>query len=259
MTGSSVSADALTYVGHATVLVERDGARLLTDPVLRGRVVHLRRQGGPVDVAALGRIDAVLISHSHRDHLDLPSLRRVAGPDVTIVVPRGTGEEVASIGFGAVRELEVGTSTDIGGVRITATPARHDSARHPFGAPGESVGYLIGADRSLYFAGDTDLFPEMAGLAERLDVALLPVWGWGPTLGAGHLGPESAAEALTLLRPRLAVPIHWGTLFPTGLARLRAALLSDPPHEFARAAARLAPAVDVRVLAPGESTPLSPE
>jgi L-ascorbate metabolism protein UlaG (beta-lactamase superfamily) len=177
---------------------------------------------------------------------------------VTVVVPPGMGEQVASIGFNGVRELAVGASTDIDGVQITATPARHDSARHPFAAPGESVGYLIGADRSVYFAGDTDLFPEMAELAERLDVALLPVWGWGPTLGTGHLGPESAAEALTLLRPRVAVPIHWGTLFPAGLARLRAPLLSDPPHEFARAAARLAAEVDVRVLEPGDSTRLSP-
>lgn len=258
MTGSITPADALTYVGHATVLVERDGVRLLTDPVLRGRIVHLRRQGGPVDVAELGRIDAVLISHAHRDHLDIASLRQVARPEMTVVVPPGTGEQVASLGFGAVRELAVGASTEIDGVQITATPARHDSARHPFGAPGESVGYLIGADRSVYFAGDTDLFPEMAELAGRLDVALLPVWGWGPTLGPGHLGPESAAEALTVLRPRLAVPIHWGTLFPTGLARVRAPLLSDPPRQFARAAARLAPEVDVRVLEPGESTQLSP-
>lgn len=256
MSGSTASADGLTYVGHATVLVERDGVRLLTDPVLRRRVVHLRRQGGPVDDAALDRIDAILISHSHRDHLDLPSLRQIAGPSMTVVVPPGMGEQVAGIGFGAVRELAVGTSTEIGGVEITATLARHDSARNPFGVPGESVGYLIGADRSAYFAGDTDLFPEMAELAGRIDVALLPVWGWGPTLGAGHLSPESAAEALTLLRPRMAVPIHWGTLFPAGLTRRRAQLLVDPPHEFARAAARLAPAVDVRVLAPGESTPL---
>ena len=252
----TASADALTYVGHATALIERDGVRMLTDPVLRGRVAHLRRQGGPVDVIALGRIDAVLISHSHRDHLDFPSLRQVAGPAVTVVVPPGMGEQLEGVGFGAVRELAVGASADVDAIQITATPAHHDSARHPFGVPGEAVGYLIGADRSVYFAGDTDLFPGMAELAGRLDVALLPVWGWGPTLGAGHLSPQSAAEALTLLRPRLAVPIHWGTLFPAGLARLRAPLLSDPPHEFARAAARLAPAVDVRVLAPGESTRL---
>lgn len=258
MASSTALADALTYVGHATVLVERDGVRLLTDPVLRGRVAHLRRQGGAVDVDALGRIDAVLISHSHRDHLDLASLRRIAGPAVTIVVPRGERRQVEGIGFGSVRELAVGESTDVGGVQVTATPALHESARHPFGVPGESLGYLIGADRAVYFAGDTDLFPEMAELAPQLDAALLPVWGWGPTLGAGHLDPASAARALTLLQPRVAVPIHWGTLFPAGLGRLRAPLLSDPPHAFARAAARLAPTVEVRVLAPGESTPLAP-
>ena len=98
----------------------------------------------------------------------------------------------------------------------------------------------------------------MATLAEDLDAALLPVWGWGPTLGPGHLDPRAAADALRLLRPRLAIPIHWGTLFPIGLDRLRgkAGLLSDPPHDFAREAARLAPEVEVRLLQPGEATPL---
>ena len=93
----------------------------------------------------------------------------------------------------------------------------------------------------------------MAGLAEDLDVALIPVWGWGPTLGSGHLTPILAAEALTLLRPRLAVPIHWGTFCPLGMGWLRPRFLSSPPHDFARHAAHLAPEVKVRVLAPGEA------
>jgi L-ascorbate metabolism protein UlaG (beta-lactamase superfamily) len=82
-----------------------------------------------------------------------------------------------------------------------------------------------------------------------LDVALLPVWGWGPSLGRGHLNPRTAAETLRLLRPRVAVPIHWGTYFPIGRGGRR---LADPPHEFARHAAELAPDVEVRVLKPGD-------
>ena len=89
----------------------------------------------------------------------------------------------------------------------------------------------------MYFAGDTDVYDSMAALAP-LDVALLPVWGWGPKVGEGHLTPRSAAVALQLLRPRIAVPIHWGTYFP---AYLRGPAPADPPHEFARHAAELAP------------------
>ena len=111
----------------------------------------------------------------------------------------------------------------------------------------------------MYFAGDTDLFPGMADIAPGLDVALLPIWGWGPTLGAGHLDPLRAAEALVMLRPRLAIPIHWGTYAPAVMLRaFRRSFLARPPHDFVRAARRLAPDVQVRVLAPGGSTGMVP-
>jgi L-ascorbate metabolism protein UlaG (beta-lactamase superfamily) len=134
-------------------------------------------------------------------------------------------------------------------------PAIHAGKRYPVGSSTEAVGYVIEADgRRVYFAGDTDLFDGMTDLGE-LDLALMPVWGWGPHLGAGHLDPERAAEAVALLEPRLAVPIHWGTLFPR-INRDRAGRLTDPPHEFAASAARVAPAVDVRILAPGDALDL---
>ena len=88
------------------------------------------------------------------------------------------------------------------------------------------------------------------------DVALLPVWGWGPSIGEGHLDPETAARALTLVRPRLAVPIHWGTFYPAGVRRWRPEPLVEPPQEFARLARELAPGVEVRVLQPGSETSL---
>jgi L-ascorbate metabolism protein UlaG (beta-lactamase superfamily) len=203
----------------------------------------------------------VLISHAHLDHLHAPSLRRLAAkrPQPVLVVARGLRRHVAKLGFERIEELTAGERTEIAGLPVAATPADHDTRRHPLGPPAEAVGYLIGRPgRQTYFAGDTDVFPEMETLADDLDTALLPVWGWGPTLGPGHLDPRGAAAALQLLRPRLAIPIHWGTLFPLALDRLRgkAALLSDPPHEFAREAARLAPRVEVRVLQPGDATPL---
>jgi L-ascorbate metabolism protein UlaG (beta-lactamase superfamily) len=234
---------------------------VLTDPVLGGRVAHLRRHGGAVDADALGRLDAVLVSHAHLDHLHAASLKRLAAkhPPPALVIPRGLHRHVAKLGFDRVIELTAGEGVELAGLPIAATPAHHDARRHPLDRPTEAVGYLLGKPgRRTYFAGDTDVFPEMAALAEGLDTALIPVWGWGPTLGPGHLDPSRAAAALRLLRPRLAIPVHWGTLFPIGLDRLRGKgrLLSDPPHEFAQEAARLAPEVEVRVLQIGQATPL---
>ena len=108
--------------------------------------------------------------------------------------------------------------------------------------------------RRIYFAGDTDLFAGMGELAPGLDLALLPVAGWGPSLGPGHLDPERAAEAARLLQPRLAVPIHWGTLRPLNE---RADPAARPAEEFRRRAAELAPDVAVRILEPGETLELS--
>ena len=105
--------------------------------------------------------------------------------------------------------------------------------------------------KRVYFAGDTDLFPGMRDLgAAGLDVALVPIWGWGAKLGSGHLDPVRAAESLALLKPRVAIPIHWGTFFAMKLRRFRYAAIAEPARAFVRAAGERAPEVDVRVLAP---------
>ena len=98
------------------------------------------------------------------------------------------------------------------------------------GRPGSAVGFLVRGSQTVYFAGDTGLFPGLEGLADPLDVALLPIWGWGPTLGEGHLDPERAAEAVSLLAPRIVIPIHWGSLHPLGMSR--AAFLARATGEF---------------------------
>ena len=107
-------------------------------------------------------------------------------------------------------------------------------------------------DERVYFAGDTDVFKEMAQLT-GIDLALLPVWGWGPRLGPGHMDPRRAAEALSVLRPRAAVPIHWGTLWPMGLGRVLPNRLQQPPIDFALYATELAPEVQVFVTPPGRT------
>jgi L-ascorbate metabolism protein UlaG (beta-lactamase superfamily) len=238
----------LTWLGHSTVLVEVDGARLLTDPVLRPRIAHLRRMG-TADWRAVEGLDAVLISHVHYDHLDLPSLRRL-GRSTLVVVPRGVGSLLRRRGFGNVVEVQPGDEEQIGGVKIRATHAEHESRRMPLGIKTPALGYLVDGSISTYFAGDTDLFAGMGAIADDLDVALLPVAGWGPRLPPGHLDPRSAAEALGLLRPRIAVPIHWGTYRRIGLSR-DPAELREPATSFARFAADLVPEVDVRVLPVG--------
>jgi L-ascorbate metabolism protein UlaG (beta-lactamase superfamily) len=242
--------NAVAYLGHATVLIELDGTKLLTDPLLRRRVTHLRRASS-VDVDAVREVDAVLISHAHHDHLDLRSLMRL-DRSVQVVVPTGLGRLVRGKGFGSVTEVDEGDEAAFGSLTVRATHAEHGGKRQPGRARGPALGYVIEGSRTIYFAGDTALFDGMDGLATNIDVALLPIWGWGPSLGRGlHLDPRSAAEALRLLRPRIAIPIHWGTYRPlTHGAGAR--FLSEPPETFTREASTLAPEVEVKVLRPGE-------
>ncbi len=251
--GAHPGAARVAYLGHATVLIECGAVRLLTDPLLRDRVFHLRRQVAPVAAAATQALDAVLISHLHADHLDLASLHSL-GPDTRLLVPVGAGAWLRSRGFSEVSELAAGESTSVGALGVSAVEARHDGRRRPLGGPrAETIGYLVRGDSALiYFAGDTECFEGMAGLGEGLDVALLPVAGWGPTLGPGHMDALQAAQATRLLAPRIAIPIHWGTLLPLGLERRHRPRLGDPPQRFAEHAARLAPGTEVVILAPGE-------
>jgi L-ascorbate metabolism protein UlaG (beta-lactamase superfamily) len=245
----------ITWAGHATALIEFGGVRLLTDPVTRDRVGPLRRVAAPVAPDLLAGVDAVLLSHLHSDHADLPSLRRVASP--LVIAPRGARQWLAGRIRAEVRELAVGEEVRVGDVRVAATRATHDPRRWPGGARADPVGFVAsaGAD-SAYFAGDTDLFPAMAELAGSIGAALLPVSGWGPNLGAGHLDAARAAEAAGLIAPRVAIPIHWGTLAPRW--PLQGHPDPDrPPREFAELVARHAPEVEVRVLEPGEHTVVS--
>jgi L-ascorbate metabolism protein UlaG (beta-lactamase superfamily) len=252
---AGTSTDRIVFLGHATVLIELDGVRLLTDPLLRGRVAHLRRQSPLLDASVTADLDAVLISHMHHDHLDLASLRLLGG-DTPLLVPAGAGAWLRRRGFTSVTELRVGEVRKVGSLAVTAVEARHDGRRWPRGPGAESVGYLVRGRRAVYFAGDTELIEGLSGRLPSLDVALLPVGGWGPTLGPGHMDPRDAARAARLLKPRLAIPVHWGTLLPVGLARRHRAGLAEPAQLFARNVARLAPGVEVRILAPGEETAL---
>jgi L-ascorbate metabolism protein UlaG (beta-lactamase superfamily) len=236
----------LDFVGHSAVVVDLDGIRILTDPVTRGRVGPLRRVEPVPARDRLHGVDAVLISHLHWDHLDVPSLRDI-GRSVPLVVPAGSGAWVRAAGFTNVREVNVGDAFDVGGLTVRVVHALHSGFRPPLGPTAPPLGYIIRGSRSVYFAGDTDLFAGMGEFGEPIDLALIPVWGWGPTLGRGlHLDPLKAAEALRLIRPRAAVPIHWGTYWPHAMGRVFPERLVEPPAAFAEYAAELVP--DIRIV-----------
>ena len=242
----------VTWGGHATVLIELDGVRLVTDPVLRPRVIHLLRHAPGPGAGFVDRVDAVLISHLHFDHLDLPSLRRF-DPGTRVIVPAGAGQMIRRAGFGDVVELISGQSAPVGAVEVRAVTAEHDGRRHPLGPRAEALGYEIVGTSRAFFAGDTDLHPELSALAGGLDLALLPIWGWGHRLGPGHMDPRGAAQAARLLRPSLTVPIHWGTYFPIGMRGIRGRLLEKPVDAFTQQMAEIAPDLRSLVLRPGES------
>jgi L-ascorbate metabolism protein UlaG (beta-lactamase superfamily) len=255
----------LRFLGHSTVRVELGGRVVLTDPVLTRRVGGLTRVVDLPDPAHHSGVDLVLLSHLHGDHLHLPSLRMLGGRTgggPRVVVPRGAGEWLRSKGIDDVVELGIGEVLRDGDLRVTALPAAHSGhrwgPRFTHGPQAPAVGHLLEADDGrVYVAGDTDLHPVMDTLGD-LDVALLPVWGWGPTLGPGHLDPDRAAHAVERLRPRLAVPVHWGTLALPGLvrapggagARMRR-LLVEPPRQFASAVAADGGPTRVAVVEPG--------
>lgn len=245
---------AVTWLGHATALIEIDGVRLLTDPVLGDRVGPLVRVAHDVQTEVLGELNCVLLSHLHSDHTHLPSLRQLAH-STPILAPRRAARWLHHHELRAVTELAAGEQTSVEGLQVRATLAVHAARRRPFGPQAEPIGYLVRGSRSVYFAGDTDLFEAMSDLRGAVDVALLPVWGWGPRLGPGHLDPERAARAASMIAPAIAIPIHWGTLAP-GWRRRRSLDLQRPAREFAAHASRYAPKVQVRLLAPGERTEL---
>jgi L-ascorbate metabolism protein UlaG (beta-lactamase superfamily) len=241
------AADAVTWLGHATVLAEVSGVRLLTDPVLTPWMGPLRNRAA--GLARVEDVDAALVSHVHYDHLHLPSLRQLAA-GTAVIAPRGVGRIAGGAAPGPVVELAVGESTQIGPVTVRATYAAHQAGRGRHGRV-ECLGFVIDGGHRIYFAGDTDMFAGMAEIDDGLDLALLPVGGWGLTLGPGHLDPVRAALTLRLLQPRAALPIHWGTMRPPAVWRIRSHLWTSPGERFAHHAARFAPEVTVHVSAPG--------
>ncbi len=256
-----MSETSVTWWGHSTMWLADSGVTLLTDPLLTDRLAHLRRRAGGTP-ELVGAPDAVLLSHLHSDHFHLPSLRAVPGEPL-FIVPRGAAGLISrGLGRAAGRrcvELVPGEETTVGPVTVRAVKAAHPGGRAPWSrlqAP--ALGFVVEGHSRTWYAGDTGLFDEMSALAP-LDLALIPVGGWGPTLGAhGHLDPVDAGETLRRVRASWAVPVHYGTFWPVGLGRVRQHMFRGPGEEFARQAARTAPESQVRVLSQGETLTVRP-
>jgi L-ascorbate metabolism protein UlaG (beta-lactamase superfamily) len=254
----------VTWWGHATTTLELGGRRILTDPVLHARLAHLRRVSGPRPELAARRADAVLISHLHPDHLHLPSLREL-GRDVRIIAPRGTAAVLRGDPrlLDQLEEVEVDEAVDIGGVLVRAVPAAHDGHRLPASRHiAVAVGFVLATTAdSVWFAGDTGLFDAMSDIGP-VGTAIVPVGGWGPTLGPHHLDPAQGAEAVRRVGARDAVPVHYGTFWPVGLRRVHPAsyrrMFADPGVRFAAALALADPGSRAHVLGLGESVRLDP-
>lgn len=252
----------ITWWGHATCTVEDSGVRVLTDPLFVRRLAHLRRRLGPLPAPEAAVADVVLVSHLHSDHLHPRSLAKLA-PGTRLVVPRGAVRSVPALGRLAARgnpaalritEVEAGDEVTVGALGVRAVPARHDGRRLPVGPQRTAaLGYVISGESRTYFAGDTGLYDAMADAVGPVDVALLPVGGWGPRLGPEHLDPGRAAQALADLSPACAVPVHFGTYWPIGMDGVRPHEFFSPGEEFVRQAAHFAPKVTVHLLRHGES------
>jgi L-ascorbate metabolism protein UlaG (beta-lactamase superfamily) len=246
----------MTFVGHATTCIEIDGQVIVTDPLLRDRLWHLRRDVpcAEDDCLPVDRLSAVIISHLHMDHADMSSLRSIP-PDVPMIAPKGAGGYLRTRLSHTVHSIDTWESHWVGPVEVIAVPAAHSGPGSSVTPLSAAVGYMIRGSRTIYFAGDTALFDEMEelGTSFDIDLALLPVWGYGPNLRGDHMTPRDAANALTMLRPRIAVPIHWGTFRPLGKMWSRLNYFSDPPYTFAGYASHLAPDTEVQILQPGES------
>ena len=211
---------AVTFVGHASVMLTTHRTRVLIDPFLGEFLFGLRRK----EAACLARANAsevglILISHAHRDRLHLPTLRRLPRRAVIIVPPRCTSL-LHGLGFSRVVELAPGQSLDHADLEITAVAARHDGRRGPFDREWRpAVGYIVkSAGAAVYYAGDTAYFSGFEEIGRRLhpDVALLPIAGYEPpSQRVDHMSPLDAVQAFQDLGAKLLVPVGYGS-FPLG-------------------------------------------
>ena len=212
-----------TWLGHSTVLLEIDGARVLTDPVWSERISPFgvaapkRFQPVPIPVTDVPELDAIVISHDHFDHLDRGTIKALASRTTPFVVPLGVGMYLEAWGIPPERviELDWWESIEIRGLTLTATPSQHFSGRVGNRNKTLWASFVIAtANHRVFFSGDTALTPEFDQVREMFapfDLVMLEVGGFHPSWDHVHLGPDNALEALRMLGGGPFMPVHWGT------------------------------------------------
>ncbi len=206
----------ITYIGHATTFLEMDGKFVLTDPMFSGKALVVPRVRPPSHrLEELPAPHLVLISHSHFDHLDLNTLKRIP-VRATILVPPKVGELVREVFGGRVVELKKWETFSINGLTVTAVPARHHGMRFLTDFHRGYTGYVVQSNNcTVYFAGDSAYFKGFKKIGQRfsIDIALLPIGAYRPRLYMRlvHMDPREALQAFIDLRARWMIPIHWGT------------------------------------------------
>ncbi len=240
------SMPTVTWVGHATMLVQMDHVTFLTDPIWSDTASPVSFAGPrrfvPPGVAMqdLPPIDFVVVSHNHYDHLDVPTLVALAkrDPDTRFFVPLKNADLLRDNGIENVQELDWGDSIEYGRVSVHCLPAQHWSKRG-LGDDRKALWSswaVVGTERRFFFAGDTGYFDGFARIAEALgpfDLAAVPIGAYEPVamMKSSHLNPEEAVQAAVDLKTRAAVAMHYGTF------DLSDEPLQDPPERFRKAAA----------------------
>lgn len=223
---------SLTWVGHATFAMRMGGKLVLTDPVLGERIQGVVKRHSPpgLDLAQIGPVDIVTVSHDHFDHLDLPSLRRI-GPNATYVVPKDCGKLLRDVGLPKVVELDRWETADVEGLRIRLVPSQHWCMRSPWDRNTRLWGGFVyeGPEGKAYHAGDTafseDVFQAIGEKEPGIDWAMMPIGAYDPEwfMRPQHIGPEDAVKAHRLLGAKHFVAMHWGTF------RLTDEPIGEPP------------------------------
>jgi len=259
----------VTFIGHSSFFLQIAGLSLLIDPVFANYLYVLkRRRKAGLSIRDLPVIDAVLLTHAHMDHLNLPSLRRIlrhtrrmCGKAPVAVVPRGVEDLVDKLGFSEVITLEwwgatelrpiCGASPLLAPVHLTLTPARHWGARMFADTHRGFGGYVLaGAGHRVYHSGDTAYFPGFTEIGRRLRprIALLPIGAYYPDNFRGvHTSPEDALQAFLDLGAEILVPMHYGTF------RLSLEPMDEPVPRLLAAAGRAGVAAKMLPLTEGET------